>query len=255
MSDVIYRAKGRAAEYCALAASMYRGCGHGCVYCYGPEATKTQPLEFFTPRPRSDVLRRLQKDASKLRRNIDKAGGKPTPVLMSFSCDPYQPLDSELRLTREAIKLLHHHGMPVMLLTKGGVRALRDFDLLGPEDWFGVTLTCLDYPDGREWEPHAAPYDERVNSLLIAHKRGIKTWVSLEPVIYPEVSKMFVQDLHPWVDHWKVGKLNYHPRAQEIDWAAFAMDIKDLLDRLGCDYYLKEGLRELLDHEVRDDTD
>lgn len=243
---VIYQAKGRAAEYCALAASMYRGCGHGCTYCYVPDVTHQKPIDFSRPTAREDVLRRLERDARGLKRDFQKAGTELTPVLMSFACDPYQPLDYELQLTREAIKILHHQGIPVMILTKGGTKAVRDFDLLGSGDWFGVTLTCVDYETGNEWEPRAAPFDQRVNSLIIAHERGIKTWVSLEPVLYPGISCMLVEQLHPVVDHWKVGKLNYHPREKEIDWQWFAANIKANLERHGCDYYMKKDLAAYL---------
>ena len=243
---IIYQAKGRAAEYCALAASMYRGCGHGCTYCYVPDVTHQKPIDFSRATARENVLYRLRGDAIKLRHEIEGGHIKASPVLMSFACDPYQPLDSELELTREAIKILHCQGIPVMILTKGGARAVRDFDLLGSEDWFGVTMTCMDYEIGDEWEPHAAPFDQRVNSLIIAHERGIKTWVSLEPVLYPGISAAIVELLHPVVDHWKVGKLNYHPRADEIDWREFAANIRANLEHLGCDYYMKKDLAAYL---------
>lgn len=73
--------------------------------------------------------------------------------------------------------------------------------------------------------------------------RGIKTWVSLEPVIDPGQALELIRELHPIVDHWKVGKLNY--QALDVDWIKFREDVKALLESLGADYYLKKSLTEL----------
>jgi DNA repair photolyase len=133
-----------------------------------------------------------------------------------------------------------------MILTKGGTRAERDFDLLTGDDQFGVTLTNLDETLSRKWEPLAKLPAERITSLVRAHEKGIRTWVSLEPVLYPETALEIIRRTHKFVDKFKVGTLNYHPHARNIDWHRFAGDVKSLLDELNCDYYLKNDLRKWL---------
>jgi len=159
-------------------------------------------------------------------------------VLLCFTCDPYQ---DENLVTREAIQVLHENGYPVHILTKGGTKAIRDFDLLGPQDAFAASLTFLDERDSRKWEPFAAPPEERIVALKEAHKRGIPTWVSLEPVIDPEQTLAIVEVTHPFVDLYKVGKMNHYPMF--VDWKRFGRHIEGLLRELGKEYYLKEDLR------------
>jgi len=133
-----------------------------------------------------------------------------------------------------------------MLLTKGGQRAERDFDLLTNNDWFGVTLTNLNDALSLQWEPGAALPEARIMSLYHAHEKGIKTWVSLEPVLYPEVALELIRRTHSFVNKFKVGVLNYHPHSKDIDWHNFANDVKSLLTELRCDYYLKNDLSKWL---------
>jgi DNA repair photolyase len=166
--------------------------------------------------------------------------------LLCFTCDPYQPIDEKYRLTGKAIRILHYHNLEVQILTKGGKRAEQDFDLLTSSDYFGVTLTNLDDTMSRKWEPLAALPAERINSLFRAHEKGIHTWVSLEPVLYSEITLEIIRKTHKYVDKFKVGLLNYHPHAKNIDWHTFAVNVKCLLDNFNCDYYLKEDLREWL---------
>ncbi len=134
----------------------------------------------------------------------------------------------------------------MIILTQGGQRAERDFDLLTSNDWFGVTLTNLDNAPSLIWEPFASLPSERIESVYKAHKKGIKTWVSLEPVLYPEVTMNIIRKTHKFVDKFKVGTLNYHPHAKSIDWHRFAVNVKSLLIELDCDFYLKEDLRKWL---------
>ena len=240
-TSVIYEPQGKAREYSPLAVNLYTGCGHQCEYCYAPASLHTTKEKFLKPAPRKDIINKIEHDARRL--NSENVTG---PVLLCFTCDPYQPVDEQYQLTRKAIQILHSFNLKVMLLTKGGQRAEKDFDLLTPNDWFGVTLTNLDDELSLKWEPKAALPEKRIESLHLAHEKGIKTWVSLEPVLYPDVTLEIIRQTYTFVDEFKVGILNYHPHSQSIDWHKFANDVKDLLTELKCNYYLKNDLRKWL---------
>lgn len=240
--SLIYEPKGRAREYAALACNVYRGCGHGCIYCYAPSSTQRSRSDFLqaTTRPNS-FLTTLAKHAAK-RQELGRQG----QVLLCFTCDPYQPLDVKEQVTRQAITILHQTGHTVCVLTKGGERALRDLALFGPGDAFATTLTWLDNKRSLEWEPNAAlPYD-RIATIQAFHAAGIKTWVSLEPVLNPTVALSAIRQTHKFVDLYKIGKLNYHPLAKEIDWRKFGMAVIDLLRQLDKPYYIKRDLAKHL---------
>jgi len=235
---VIYAPRGRAAEYSSMALNLYRGCGHGCIYCYAPEATFINRQEFIKATPRQGIIEKLGKDAPKA------VEGRPEGnVLLCFTCDPYQPIDTEYQLTRQAIEILHENGFNATILTKGGKRAERDFDLLRPSDEFATTLTFLDEQKSLQWEPKAAIPEERIEALRKAHELGITTWVSLEPVIEPAESIEIIKQTHTFVDLFKVGLLNYHPKGKEIDWHKFLIDCIALLEECGSQYYIKKDLR------------
>jgi DNA repair photolyase len=172
--------------------------------------------------------------------------GDGRQVLFSFLSDAYQSFDSQVGLTRRAIALLHDWGIPVAILTKGGLRATRDFDLLTARDSFACTLTTLDDDTSRWWEPGAALPTERLAALRIAHDRGIPTWVSLEPVLNPADSLACLEASADFVDEYKIGVLNYCAEAKGIDWHKFGHDAVALCDRLGKAYYLKHDLRKLM---------
>lgn len=237
---IIYEPNGKAREYADLACSVYLACTHACTYCYCPEVLHVPREEYFKkPQPRSHFLKELSNDARKL------AGDKRN-VLLSFVGDCYQVADDEYRLTRQAIEVLHAHGLHVTILTKGGARAMRDFDILRPGDSFGVTLTCLDRDDSLKWEPGAALPEERIESLREAHRMGIETWVSCEPVLFPEQTLELIKLTHSFVDEYKLGRLNYHPRAKTLNWRAYVKSVIELLDSLEKKYYLKKDLCKYL---------
>jgi len=237
----IYEPRGRAGEYAPLAVNLYNGCGHGCTYCYAPDATFQDRKEFYTGQPRPNIIEKLMKDAPKA-----AADGAKGNVLLCFTCDPYQPINDIHQLTRRAILILHSHCFNVTILTKGGRRAEADFDLLLPGDEFATTLTFWDSQKSLQWEPYAATPVERIQSLKIAHSRSIRTWVSLEPVIEPKETLELIRMTHTFVDLFKVGTLNNHPHASKIDWPKFANDATNLLEELDCRFYLKKDLRRYL---------
>ncbi len=243
---ILYIPKGRAKEYANLAANLYRGCGHRCQYCFGPAVLHIDQDEFSRPAPRTNALQLLENDLQ----TRDPALAGET-VLLSFTTDPYQPINQEYRITRSAIELLHRYGHPVCVLTKGGLRSTVDFDLFQPGDQYAATLTFTDDVLQQKYEPGAAPTAERLAALQQAHDEGIFTWVSLEPVIAPRQSIQLIRETCEYVDHYKVGTLNhnnpnspaYIPEAAEIDWEMFAIEAQSLLSRLKKSYYLKEDLR------------
>lgn len=236
---IIYEPKGKAREYSALAANLYRGCSHGCVYCYAPSALRMRADNFHAhPGPRKNILKQLEKDCQKNQYTY--------PILLSFTTDPYQPIEEEFRLTHEAIKILKKYGNRVEILTKGGMLACRDFELLDSDDAFATTLTFLDPLDSVAWEPKASSPNSRIGAMMRAHERGIKVWASLEPVIDPAQTLELIKRTAPFVDLFKVGKLNYHPRAKEIDWHGFGHQAVSLLEKLGKAYYVKKDLKILL---------
>lgn len=242
MTTIIYETKGRAREYCELAANLYRGCGHGCTYCYAPLAIRTRRDDFCQPQVRDGVMYKFEKDAIELR---DK--GETRPILLSFTTDPYQPLDVETQLTRKAIKILHQGKLKVSILTKGGKRSERDFDLLSerPElSEYGTTLVFADEAWRETIEPGAAPTAERIESLKKAHGLGIFTYVSLEPVWFPEQTLQLINLTHEFVDLFKVGKLNYNKQQHNVDWKEFKAEVIRKLNGYNSKYYIKEDLKK-----------
>jgi DNA repair photolyase len=249
---VIYEPRGRAGEYAPLAVNLYQGCSHGCVYCYTPGATFTDRADFHqNVEPRPNILTRLASDA---RIAAATYTGEDKTVLLCFTCDPYQPINEEHVLTRTAIEILHADGFNVSILTKGGHRAIRDFDILIPGDQVGASLTFVDELESFLWEPEAALPGQRMNMLRQAHARGIKTWASLEPVISPAETLEIIRLTHTFIDHFKVGKLNYaeklpasfRKQVKHIDWTQFAHAVIAELELTQCGYYIKEDLRRYL---------
>ncbi len=236
--QAIYQPKGRAAEYATYACNLYRGCTHGCVYCYAPSVLHMERGEFHSQCvERPGILDKLRHDA----KLIAARGDNPVlndPVLFCFTSDPYQP---GAHATRAALSIMREFGVPFSVLTKGTM-AWRDFDLYGKDDLFGMTLTFFTWELSRDWEPRAASPGGRMAQLRLAHTKGIRTWASLEPVIDPAQTLLLIDQTHDYVDHYAVGKLNYHPLAKSIDWPKFLSDVLVKLRGYGNSYYIKADL-------------
>lgn len=240
ITTIIYETGGRAREYCELAANLYRGCGHCCTYCYAPSVTKRKRDEFCKPTVRENVIEKFKKDAFFLAREKEKRS-----VLLSFTTDPYQPLDVEKELTRKAIEILHESNLKVSILTKGGKRSERDFDLLASKPLlseYGTTLVFTDEKLRSEIEPGAATSKERIRSLKKAHKLGIPTFVSLEPVWDVKQTLELIDLTNDFVDLFKVGKLNYDRHQKDIDWVKFRDEAIIKLKDYNKKYYIKKDL-------------
>jgi DNA repair photolyase len=240
MLRVVYQPKGRAGEYGEWAVNLYGGhCPHLCKYCYVSSALRVtrETWEKKPFAPRDNLLNKLKKDLMEPK-DIKQ-------IFLCFTCDPY-PCGVDSSLTREVIKEIHAKQISVSILTKGGMAASRDYDLLSKEDQIGATLTFTDDKQSAEWEPGAALPKDRIEMLQKAKSIGIQTWASLEPVIDPAQSLEIIRQTHAFVDLFKVGKMNHHPAAKGIDWHKFGWQAKELLEKLGCNYYLKHDLRQAM---------
>ena len=85
-----------------------------------------------------------------------------------------------------------------------------------------------------------AAMKQRFNLARDAHNLGIRTWVSLEPVIEPDQALEVVRQLHPYVDLWKVGPVT--KQQTDVDWKQFKIDIEKIFKALGANYILKKEL-------------
>lgn len=241
----IYVPKGKAREYSPLALNHYIGCDHNCAYCY----VKAIVPKHNNPRPRKNIITGLRKELSKTRIKDQ--------VLLSFLGDPYCNLDSEMKITREVLSILNDNDVPVAILTKGGTRIYRDFDIIKRFSTIkvGSTLTFKNNADSEQWEPNAEKPENRMNMLKEAHEEGIKTFVSIEPVIDPIQSIQLIKDTISYVDQYKIGKWNHDKRSNLIDWQSFGEQSVKILRGKGKDFYIKNDLAVFLHNLTPAETD
>lgn len=242
--NVIYEPKGGAKEYAELACNLYMGCVHGCRYCYAPSCMRKTDGEWHGGAiPRKNIIKLFENDARHMHNVNDMR-----PILFSFVSDPYQPIEAELEITKQALQIASRFSLNTRILTKGRAALVRrDFTLMKQANTqLGVTLCFTDDAMRKEWEPNASPVSDRLAILKEAHEMGIYTWVSLEPVINPQQALSVIRKAAPFVDLWKVGKLNHMKSVESlVDWKNFSSDVEALLNKFSARYYIKKSLRDL----------
>jgi DNA repair photolyase len=168
-----------------LGLNPYRGCEHGCVYCY---ARPTH--SYLNLSPGLDFETRLvakRNIAEVLRAELLRPAYAPDLLAIGTVTDAYQPIERGLRLTRQVLELLHAAHHPLAMVTKGsGVE--RDIDLLAPMGRqrlaaVYVTITTLDAKLARILEPRAAAPHRRLRTIRTLAEAGVPTGVSVSPQI------------------------------------------------------------------------
>jgi len=255
----IYEPKGKARGYSPLALNFYNGCDHGCTYCFNKR------FKYFTDNPvlKKNFFANLLKDAKKL-------AGTNKQVLLCFSGDPYCKKDVVLQATRRVLEILLLYKIPTAVLTKGGERCLRDLDLFkqfGEGIKIGASLTFSDPEHSKHYEPGAALPEERFQTLKTLHDAGIRTWVSLEPVINIKQTLAIIDITHPYVTEYKIGKLNGYRLEKNNpfgfncnhNWKYFLNEAVSRMRMYNKQFYVKKELREfdktlkLYPHEIDQD--
>lgn len=246
----IYEPKGAAGEYARYACTVYKGCEHRCRYCFAPDVMRqTRDAFHGTVYPRSGVVEGVAREAPRLKAKL-KPGER---VFLSFISDPYPGIEAVSCTTRRVLIVLKDAGIPVAILSKAGIRSTADFDLLKQMDAeYGQSLVWASDAMRQHWEPMAASVESRIEAFKMAKAAGLRTMVSVEPVIDPDQALGAMTLMLPYVDVFKVGKIQHVERiagmetAPVVDWKAFAEEAVSLLTRAGKQFLLKRGLKELV---------
>lgn len=163
----------------------YRGCEHGCVYCYARPTHEYLGFSSGLDFERKILVK--QRAPQLLRAALSKAGWKPKVLGLSGVTDPYQPAERGFRLTRGILEVLRDFRNPVSIVTKNHL-VTRDVDLLAElaaHDCVVVTLsiTTLDRSLQSRMEPRTSIPSQRLKAIETLSKAGVPTAVNVAPVI------------------------------------------------------------------------
>lgn len=163
----------------------YRGCEHGCIYCY---ARPTHAWHDLSPGLDFETKLFAKPDAAKLlRAELSKRSHMVAPIALGSNTDPYQPIERDWQITRQCIEVLAECRHPLFITTKSD-RILRDIDLLSDmarEGLVAVSLsvTTLDAKVARTLEPRASHPERRIAAIACLAEAGVPVHASISPII------------------------------------------------------------------------
>ena len=169
----------------AASINPFRGCEHGCVYCFARPSHAYLDLS-----PGLDFETRIFAKTNApalLREELAKKGHVVTPIALGINTDAYQPTERKLGLARALLEILAEHQHPVSIVTKSAL-VLRDFDLLAAmarENLASVhvSVTTLDNRLSSKLEPRAAAPHTRLKTIRALRDAGVPVGVLVAPVI------------------------------------------------------------------------
>ncbi|TAD72866.1 MAG: PA0069 family radical SAM protein [Sphingomonadales bacterium] len=176
--------------------NAYRGCEHGCVYCFARPTHAYHDLS-----PGLDFETRLfakPNAAELLRATLAKKGYEPKPIAMGTNTDPYQPIERDYRITRQLLEVCCEARHPVTITTKSD-RVLDDADLLAEMARaklvaVSISVTTLDPALSGKLEPRCAAPAKRVAALGKLVELGVPVHCSLSPII-PAITDEFMEGI------------------------------------------------------------
>jgi DNA repair photolyase len=167
------------------ALNPYRGCEHGCIYCY---ARPTHAYLGLSPGLDFETRLVARPDAPQvLARELGRKGYKVAPLCLGSNTDPWQPVEAERGITRGVLEVLHDWRHPVTITTRGTLIE-RDLDILAPMAaeglvQVGVSITTLDARLARAMEPRAPTPKRRLHIIARLAQAGVPVRLMLAPVI------------------------------------------------------------------------
>ncbi|MBS0341779.1 MAG: PA0069 family radical SAM protein [Proteobacteria bacterium] len=194
----------------------YRGCEHGCIYCF---ARPTH--SYLNLSPGLDFETKLiakRNIVPVLRQELGRKSYRPSQIAIGTATDCYQPIERELRLTRSVIELLGECSHPFALVTKSSA-VERDLDLIAPMAArrlaaVYVTVTTLDGELARKLEPRAAAPHRRLRTIRALAEAGVPVGVSASPQI-PFITEDLEQVLEA---AWEAGARSAFYNVVRLPW-------------------------------------
>ena len=267
---ILSRPQGNAEEYGKWSVNPYKGCSHGCLYCYLKKGVWANGLGGSTAELKTGVFN--EEHAYYLAmteiyanfREILSDGG----LFMTFTSDPCTKETQEV-FFRIAIGSARELRIPVMILTKSAdfinfwrftniANGLLDNNgRIKSRLFFGWTLTGHD-----ELEPNASPNAKRIEAMRLVSVYGFKTWASIEPIIdFPSALDMVYRAVNAGCQHFKIGLLTNNTRLVRKDFAfgehhfdAYKVNdclhfVEDVMRATSgkATVYWKQSVRDLLD--------
>ena len=163
----------------------YRGCEHGCIYCYARPSHAYLNLS-----PGLDFETKLfvkTNAAELLRAEWAKPGYRVSPINLGANTDPYQPIERRYRITRQILEAMREHRHPVSIVTMNAM-VERDLDLLAPLArqnlvYVFVSVTSLDNKLASKLEPRASAPHRRIEAIRALSEAGVPCGVLVAPII------------------------------------------------------------------------
>jgi DNA repair photolyase len=174
----------------------YRGCEHGCIYCYARPShgylNLSAGLDFETK------LFAKTNAVELLRAELAKPGYRVSPINLGANTDPYQPVERRYRITRQVIEVLAEHRHPLTIVTKNAL-VERDLDLLAPLArqnlvYAFVSITSLDNHLSSKLEPRASAPHRRIEALRALNAAGVPCGVLVAPII-PMLTDRWIEQI------------------------------------------------------------
>ena len=234
-------------EYGDYTINHIQGCSHGCKYpCYAFLMSKRFGKcktyeEWIEPKLVGNAIELLNKEIPKLKERISS-------VHLCFTTDPFMyEYNDVAEKSIEIITKLNNSGITCTALTKG----LLPIELaeLSKENQYGITLISLNENFRKEIEPNAAPYQDRIESLYNLHKKGCKTWVSIEPYPTPNIIEQDFDEILnsiSFVDKIIFGRTNYNAIVSKyvnhkMFYNEISLQVIDFCENNNIAYHIKDG--------------
>lgn len=209
----------------------YRGCEHGCSYCFARPTHAFQGLsaglDFET------TIFAKANAAELLEKELRAPGYEPKSIALGANTDPYQPVERRFRITRSILEVLNRANHPVGIVTKSALVA-RDIDILGQMAdrqlaKVAVSVTTLDPKLHRAMEPRAASPAKRLDTIRKLAEAGIPVTVFVAPII-PAINEHEIE---------AILKAAYQAGAREARYVLLRLphELKDLMREWLLEHY------------------
>lgn len=237
-------------EYANFCLNHVEGCSHGCKYpCYAYMMKRTYGViktykDWCNPKIVSNALELLDKEIPRYKNKIKY-------VHMCFSTDPFMYKQKEVAaLSLKIIDKLNTSHIPCTVLTKGILpEELVNMNGFSKNNEYGITLVSLSEEFREEFEPNSSIISDRIGALKRLHKKGFKTWVSIEPYPTPNLIQQDLREILrtvSFVDKIIFGRLNYSVKSSGFKHSKeFYNSMSDIVIKFckknEIDYHIKDG--------------